>query len=234
MTVQSLSHILFLLFLLFLLSCKPSGGDQVTQTTDTLVLNQTADTGPPSITYGYDTTKWREISQTDSGIALDLRYGTNNNFVHEKMYECGRCFLRPSIAKALLDIQESVTKKGYRLKLFDCYRPLTVQQRLWDKLPDPRYVMRPEKGSMHNRGMAVDLTLIDSNGVELDMGTPFDSFDRKSHHDAKNLPTDVMENRTFLKALMEKADFKSIRTEWWHYSYSGQLYEVDDWEWGCE
>ncbi len=182
----------------------------------------------------YDTTRWTDIGRLIPGIALDLRYATTDNFVDEKLYPCARCFLRPKAAAALLDIHTQLQHKGLGLQLFDCYRPASVQQRLWEKVPDATYVTPPAKGSMHNRGLAVDLTLVDSNGVALDMGTPFDFFGRKAHHTHTDLPEEVLTNRRLLKSTMESNGFKSIRTEWWHYSYVGGGYGLADMIWKCD
>jgi len=182
----------------------------------------------------YDTTKWAELLRLDDSYVLDLKYATTDNFVKEQLYECPRCFLRPVAAAALQKIHESFKAKGFHIKLLDCYRPAPVQQRLWDKVPNASYVTPPSKGSMHNRGLAVDLTLVDGKGRELDMGTLYDFFGRKAHHTHTDLPKEVLENRLLLKTTMEKFGFKSIRTEWWHYSYVGKGYKIDDMEWECE
>jgi D-alanyl-D-alanine dipeptidase len=127
----------------------------------------------PPLELDYDTAAWTEITRLDPSILLDLRYATANNFVKEKMYECPRCFLRPDVARAIAKAHKALQKKGYGLKMYDCYRPRPIQWKLWNKVPDTRYVADPRKGSMHNRGMAVDLTIVDKNGQELDMGTDF-------------------------------------------------------------
>jgi D-alanyl-D-alanine dipeptidase len=101
-------------------------------------------------------------------------------------------------------------------------------------MPNASYVTPPEKGSMHNRGMAVDLTLTDIDGNELDMGTEYDYFGIEAHTDHLNLPEKVLENRNLLKTMMEEIGFRAIRTEWWHFSYKGELMEIDDWEWNCD
>jgi D-alanyl-D-alanine dipeptidase len=129
----------------------------------------------------YDTSAWTELIRLDSSIVLDLRYATDNNFVGEQLYDCGRCFLRPAVAKALVQVHQALKKEGLALKMFDCYRPRPIQWALWKKVPDPRYVANPRKGSMHNRGTAVDLTLVKLNEEELPMGTPYDYFGKEAH-----------------------------------------------------
>ena len=180
----------------------------------------------------YDTLLWTEIE--GSRIKLDIRYATTNNFVKKQLYDCPRCFLRPEVAKEILKINEILKDKGLKLKLFDCYRPRPIQQKLWNIKPDARYVTPPTKGSMHNRGLAIDLTIIDDTGKQLDMGTGYDYFGIKAYHTTTNLPKQVLENRKLLKSLLESHGFKAIRTEWWHYSYTQKSYPLSDWVWDCK
>jgi len=177
--------------------------------------------------------KWIEIKSIDSSFVYDIRYATVNNFVHKKMYPCPKCFVRPEVAKALLSIQKELKNKGWSLKLFDCYRPGKVQKELWDIMPNPSFVANPKTGSMHNRGVAVDLTIIDQNGKELDMGTPYDYFGKKAYHTYQQLPDTVLKNRLFLKKLMQKYDLEPIKSEWWHYSYRKKSYPLEQWIWKC-
>jgi zinc D-Ala-D-Ala dipeptidase len=182
----------------------------------------------------YDTKKWTELTELDNSINIDIRYATANNFVKAKMYDCGRCFLRPEAAKAVAKAHKVLKDKGYGgFKMFDCYRPKPYQQRLWDKVPDDRYVTPPWKGSQHTRGLAVDLTIVDKNGNELDMGTPFDTFSEKAHSTYQDLPKSVLENRKLLRGVLEDVGFKGIRTEWWHFSYQNAKYGLSDWVWKC-
>ncbi len=183
----------------------------------------------------YDTKQWTELTTLDNTIALDLRYATTDNFVKAKMYDCGRCFLRPEAAKAIAKAHKILKDKGLGgLKMFDCYRPRPYQRRLWDKMPNSNYVTPPWKGSQHTRGLATDLTIIDKEGKELDMGTPFDTFSEKAHSDSKNLSKQVLENRKILRGVLESVGFKGIRTEWWHFSYNIKGYELSDWVWKCK
>jgi D-alanyl-D-alanine dipeptidase len=182
----------------------------------------------------YDTTQWKEITK-QSGVLLDIRYSTPNNFTKNQIYPCSRCFLRPVMTDKILTLQKDINKKyGMSLKLFDCYRPRPAQQKLWDIVPDARYVTPPSKGSMHNRGLAVDITLIDKDGIELDMGTEYDFFGQEAHTTNTNLPKDVLKNRKILTKLMEIHGMKGIRTEWWHFSLKTEKAQLDDWEWECD
>lgn len=182
----------------------------------------------------YDTTLWTEINKLDSTILLDLRYATKDNFVKEKMYECPRCFFRTAVAEALVKAHKSLKKKGLGLKMYDCYRPRPIQWKLWNKVPDPRYVADPRKGSMHNRGMAADLTIVDKDGKELDMGTDFDFFGEKAYHAYTKLPKEVLDNRKLLKSTMDAVGMKFTTTEWWHYSFRAKTFPVADWVWECK
>ncbi len=184
----------------------------------------------------YDTTLWTDILSLDPSIIVDMKYATEDNFVNEKMYECSRCFLRPDVAEAVVKIHQKLQTKGYGLKMLDCYRPRPIQQKLWDKVPNPSYVTPPKKGSMHNRGSAVDLTIVDNDGKELDMGTPFDFFGKKAHHDCTDLPQEVLDNRKLLKDAMKEQELHPIRTEWWHYYYAEgapKKFPLDDMLWEC-
>ena len=189
---------------------------------------------PAAMPPDYDTAAWTEIIRLDSTILLDLRYATDNNFVQEKMYDCPRCFLRPEVAKAVAAAHHALQKKGFGLKMYDCYRPRPVQWKLWKKVPDPKYVADPRKGSMHNRGMAVDLTIVDGEGNELDMGTGYDYFGEEAYHDYYDHPSSVLENRKMLLETMKSHGLFHTRTEWWHYSYRARNFPLDDWLWPCK
>ena len=163
-----------------------------------------------------------------------MRYATNNNFLKSTVYECNACLLRKEVARDLVKANDHFMAKGYRIKLFDCYRPLDVQKKMWKILPDARYVANPSRGSIHNRGGAVDLTLVDESGTELDMGTDFDHFGKEAHHDYQNLDPTVIQNRKLLKDGMEKFGFKPISTEWWHYNFrSTRDYPVSNFKTKC-
>lgn len=188
----------------------------------------------PEPVIDYDTTEWLELIHLDPRIQVDLKYATTNNFVEEQLYDCGRCFLRPSVARALIQAHEALQQEGYGLKMFDCYRPRPIQQKLWDKVPNASYVTPPARGSMHNRGLAVDLTLTDSLGVELDMGTPYDFFGKRAHQDYYNLPDSILQRRVLLRRTLREFGFGHIRTEWWHYSHRPSKGALADWVWACK
>ena len=175
------------------------------------------------------------LRSLSNDFVFDMKYATSDNFLKQAVYDCGECYLRKSTAKALVKANEEFKSLGYRIKLFDCYRPLSVQKKMWKILPGTHYVANPAKGSKHNRGAAVDLTLVDAQGKELDMGTPFDFFGKKAHHTCTTLPKKVLENRKLLKDVLNKYNFKSIFSEWWHYEYRPQMQsKVEDFQWQCK
>ena len=168
-------------------------------------------------------------------FVYELKYATPDNFLKQAVYDCGECYLRKSTAEALVKANEAFKQLGYRIKLFDCYRPLSVQKKMWKILPGTHYVANPAKGSKHNRGAAVDLTLVDAQGKELNMGTPFDFFGKEAHHTYTEHSKEVLENRKLLKETLDKYNFKSIYSEWWHYEYRPEMQsKVENFEWQCE
>ncbi len=158
--------------------------------------------------------------QLDSDIITDIRYATQNNFTHHKLYSCAKCWLRYKVAKDLAAAEKAFEDLGYRLVLYDCYRPAPVQVKMWNYYPNRNYVAPPSHGSMHNRGVAVDLSLAKLDGTPLDMGTDFDYFGPKAHSDYKNLPSQVLYNRRLLRNILEMYNFRPIRTEWWHFYHT--------------
>ena len=167
-------------------------------------------------------------------FVYELKYATPDNFLKQAVYDCGECYLRKSTAEALVKANEAFKQLGYRIKLFDCYRPLSVQKKMWKILPGTHYVANPAKGSKHNRGAAVDLTLVDAQGKELNMGTPFDFFGKEAHHTYTEHSKEVLENRKLLKETLDKFNFKSIYSEWWHYEYRPEIQsKVENFEWQC-
>lgn len=188
----------------------------------------------PKKTIDYDSSKWFEFTIADN-IKLDIAYATAQNFMEQTLYDCDRCFLRTKVADQLLLVRDKLVQDNkYGLVLFDCYRPLGVQEQMWQKFPNPIYVTDPKKGSMHNRGAAVDVGLYDlSNNENMDMGTDFDHFGRASAPGFQDLPLEVKKRRAYLKSTMEQFGFKAINSEWWHYSLSGTASEISNWQWPC-
>ncbi len=160
-----------------------------------------------------------DLKKAIPGLQLDLRYATANNFMQRKFYpKINTTYLRKAAADSLAVIQKELLKKGLTLKIFDAYRPYSVTEKLWEPVKDDRYAADPKKGSGHNRGIAVDLTIVDlKTKAEVDMGTSFDNFSDTAHHAFTGLPKEILQNRLLLKNIMEKHGFKPLDTEWWHY-----------------
>lgn len=173
-----------------------------------------------------------ELKQLIPSITYDLRYASTNNFMKRRMYPKNTrwTFMRLPAARALADVQKELKEQGLGLKIWDAYRPYSVTELFWDLVKDERYVADPKKGSGHNRGVAVDLTIINlADGKELDMGTAFDNFSDTAHQDFVNFPESILRNRKVLKTVMEKYGFVPFSTEWWHYSLpNSSSYDVLD------
>jgi D-alanyl-D-alanine dipeptidase len=158
-----------------------------------------------------------ELERVVPGVVLDLRYATTNNFTGQVLYPEARAWLRAGTAQRLAGVQRELASLGLRLKVFDAYRPLSVQRRLWALVPDERYVANPAKGSRHNRGAAVDVTLENADGCELPMPTEFDDFSERAHRNYRDLPAEVLANRDLLERVMSRHGFIGLPTEWWHF-----------------
>nr|WP_299067318.1 M15 family metallopeptidase [uncultured Allomuricauda sp.] len=183
---------------------------------------------------GLADTTFVRLADFSGDFAYDMRYATENNFLKAKVYDCAECYTRVKTAKALINANKDFLEKGARIKFFDCYRPNSVQYKMWEIVPNPQYVANPVKGSIHNKGGAVDITLVDIDGNELDMGTDFDFFGKKAYHDNLDLSEEILSNRKLLKETMEAHGFWSIRTEWWHYNLSaGSNDKIANFKWEC-
>ena len=188
------------------------------------------------------------IKTIDTSIKVNLKYATNDNFLHKNLYgELKNCYLQKDIADKLVKAQKLLKEKFpfYSLIVFDGVRPLAIQQMMWDELQVPekmkdKYVSNPEVGSLHNFGCAVDLSIVNENGWEMDMGTPYDYFGELGHPIAEprmieegKLTWRQFENRKLLRDVMTEAGFTIITTEWWHFNGSslkiaGEKYHIVD------
>lgn len=175
------------------------------------------------------------LNKFDHDISFDFRYSTSNNFLKEAVYDCVDCVLRKEVIEALIRVNKNLQVKGYRLCLFDCYRPLDIQKKMWDIYPNSKYVANPYKnGSKHNRGGAVDLTIETLNGEELDMGTDFDYFGVEAHTYFNELSEKVLNNRKVLRDAMLKEGFSTINSEWWHFNFNNSKnYELSNFKFDC-
>ncbi len=169
-------------------------------------------------------------------VLLDMRYASENNFTHKKVYPKARCLLRAPVAKALRRVQDRLRTQQLQLWIWDCYRPFHVQEEFWKLVPNPKYVAKPIRrgktpwrGSKHNRGAAVDLSLADTSGTQLVMPTNHDDFSERAHRDAEGIPMAVAARARILDEAMRAEGFQGIESEWWHYDYAGwQDYELSD------
>ncbi len=169
------------------------------------------------------------VKKLDFSILLDIRYATDNNFAKKAVYPEAKCLLRKPVAEALSRAQAALRVQGYGLKLFDCYRPLAVQKEFWKLVPDERYVADPAKGSKHNRGAAVDVTLVDKMGSELEMPSGYDDFSEKAHRTNKKMNQASRRNLKRLTDALVKEGFETFPSEWWHFDYQGwEKYPIED------
>lgn len=154
-------------------------------------------------------------------LLTDVRYATPDNFTGQVLYASDMLRARRFVVERLARAQEEARRKGLQLKVFDAYRPWSVQKLMWSIVPDERYVADPAKGSRHNRGCALDLTLCDAEGRELDMGTYYDAFVPASAATFTDLPAEALANRRLLQQIMDHAGFDVLPTEWWHFDARG-------------
>ena len=171
-----------------------------------------------------------EDLQKIKNIELDIRYATANNFTSKVIYTSPKAFTRKPVFEALKKVQDSLSKLNLGIKVFDAYRPYAATLKFHEVYPDTNYVANPRSGSRHNRGCAIDLTLVDlRTGKELEMPTEFDNFTEKAHIDYQNLSDTVIANRKLLLNIMTHFGFTCIGSEWWHYDYNGwQEYKLMD------
>lgn len=163
-----------------------------------------------------------EIKKVIPGITLDIRYATRNNFMKQIMYKEARAFARKPVVAQLKRVQSALNKKGYGIKIFDAYRPYSITQAFYKKAKNKNFVANPKKGSKHNRGCAIDLTLIDlKTGKELQMPTPYDSFAPEASPSYSNLSPIVLKNRALLITTMQSHGFRVLSNEWWHFDFIG-------------
>jgi D-alanyl-D-alanine dipeptidase len=168
-----------------------------------------------------------EITAPSHDVAIDLAYATPRNLTGKPIYRRAGCYLHPDAAAKLVRAVELARPLGLRLKLFDAFRPSEAQWLLWNACPDPAFLADPRRGSPHSRGVAVDLTLIDAAGNELDMGTGFDAFTPLSHHAAVEIPVAAQRNRFLLLGLMSAAGWDFYGNEWWHYQlFNSRQYDL--------
>lgn len=156
-------------------------------------------------------------------ILTELKYSTSDNFTGQVIYEFQDAYLRYGTVKKLKDAQKAFEEIGLRLKIWDGFRPVSAQFQLWEACPDPNFVANPNVGySNHTRGNAVDVTLVDENGQELEMPTEFDDFSAKADRDYSDCTDTQRENAMLLQTIMEENGFSGYFGEWWHFNDTDQ------------
>ena len=156
------------------------------------------------------------------GVVLDIRYATTNNFTGERIYDRAKAYARRPVAEALRKIQQELKTQGLGVKIFDAYRPYSATVKFYEVYRDTTYVASPYRGSRHNRGCALDLTLVNlATGEELRMPTGYDSFTRDAWPSTPAADSEIARNRQHLIGVMEKYGFRVNSSEWWHYDFRG-------------
>jgi D-alanyl-D-alanine dipeptidase len=170
------------------------------------------------------------IDVSTLGIRTEIRYATDNNFMKRPLYPVAKAFLRKPVALALKEVQDDLEAIGFTIKVYDGYRPWTITNEMWNQIHDPDYVADPSKGSRHNRGAAVDLTMTYlAPGWILRMPSNYDEFSERAHHSYTRGTEKSRQNRDTLKAVMMRHGFEPFETEWWHYDFTGwQKFELMD------
>jgi D-alanyl-D-alanine dipeptidase len=190
-----------------------------------LFSSATAQSGPPKEANKREA-DLVELTKLSKTIKLDIRYATANNFVGKPVYPEARAFLQRPAAEALLRVHKQLKKQGLGLAIFDGYRPWSITKLFWDVVPEDKrkFVANPEKGSKHNRGCAVDLSIYDlKTGKLIDMPSGFDEFTERASPDYTGGTEKERANRDMLRKLMEAQGFAVNPNEWWHFDYK-------DWE----
>jgi len=155
-------------------------------------------------------------------LLQEVRYATAYNFTRRVLYPFAAVFVHKDVVEALQKVQEELEAEGLGLKIYDGYRPISVQGKMWAIVSDPRYVSDPAKGKgKHTRGTAVDVTLVDLRGKELRMPTDYDDFTEKAHRFSTNWSPEERANSLKLEEIMKKHGFVPFPFEWWHYDYRG-------------
>ena len=167
-----------------------------------------------------------EIASPEFDVDFDIAYATPNNFTGKPVYARPGCYLHADAADLLQRAISLARPLGLRLKVFDAFRPSEAQWVLWEHTPDSDFLAHPERGSPHSMGAAVDLTLLDANDAELDMGTGFDDFTPRAFHGDLDISPDAQRNRIILMGIMTSAGWDFFRNEWWHY----QLFNARDYD----
>lgn len=224
-----------LLVFFLLISCSPKMVyKKPTESNPNSLTKETSVTAKIPLESVNDTT-FVNLKDYSQDFVYDMKYATADNFLKEKVYDCAECYLRVKTVKAMMKANDKFMEKGFKIKIYDCYRPLDIQKKMWAIVSNPEYVANPSKGSIHNRGGAIDISLVDKNGSELDMGTKFDFFGIEAGHNYDKLPKNVLSNRKLLKKILLRYNFKSFDSEWWHYNLKNANFDpLSNFKWKCD
>tara|TARA_B100000686_G_C16602977_1_gene869643 strand:+ start:573 stop:1121 length:549 start_codon:yes stop_codon:yes gene_type:complete len=165
-----------------------------------------------------------EITEKKYSVTIELAYASKNNFTKKKIYKNAKCFIHKSAEPFLVSAINIAQKLGYKIKIYDAFRPTEAQKILWDFHPDKNFITPPSIGSPHSRGIAIDLTLMKNSKI-LDMGTNFDYLHKESYHGDSNISLAAQKNRIILLGIMTTAGWDFYKNEWWHY----QLFNSKKW-----
>ena len=165
-----------------------------------------------------------KLLDLDDQFIVDLRYATSDNFTREKIYNSGVCYIHENTAKLLIKAKDIFLKNGYRVKIWDAYRPVRAQIKFWSVFPDNNFVGKPpetenmkEFKASHMNGLCVDITLTDMNGEEIEMPSQFDDFSSKASLSSPEISEEGRKNGEYLKKVMESVGFTAYENEWWHF-----------------
>tara|TARA_B100001123_G_scaffold249338_1_gene278355 strand:+ start:92 stop:643 length:552 start_codon:yes stop_codon:yes gene_type:complete len=168
-----------------------------------------------------------QITKKKYPIEIKLFYATKKNFTGKQIYKKKDCYLHKSAIPLFEKSVDLALKINLKLKIFDAFRPTEAQWKLWNHTPNENFIAHPKKGSPHSRGAAIDLTLVNKNNNELDMGTGFDSFSSKSFHGNTKISIEAQRNRFVLLGIMSEAGWDFYKKEWWHYQlFNSKKYKL--------
>lgn len=212
-------HVIFLIFLPTLLSAQNKYGLKPTQYA-AYKASLKADPNKELV----------NLAEVAPELVFEIGYATEKNFTGKKIYSLARAYARKPVAAALKKAQKEFNTLGYGIKVFDAYRPYKATVKFYEEYHDTTYVASPYRGSRHNRGCALDMTIIDlTTGRELPMPTPWDSFDKAAWPSAEVSDPVIRRNRDLLISVMERNGFTVYEHEWWHFDFNGwKAYEVMD------
>ncbi len=165
-----------------------------------------------------------KLLEIDNEFIIDLKYATAENFTGKQIYMSGECYMDKHTAEILIKAKDYFKKDGYRVKIWDAYRPISAQERFWEIMPDDDFVARPptmggnpKLRPTHLNGLCVDITLTDEDGNDILMPSEFDDFSKRSSLLCQESPIEARKNGSYMKAVMESVGFKAYENEWWHF-----------------